>query len=33
MKKTTLICLVVAMFLIGCSSTTATSINNNIQND
>jgi multidrug efflux pump subunit AcrA (membrane-fusion protein) len=31
MKKTTLICLVVAMFLTGCSSTTGTSINNNIQ--
>jgi len=31
MKKTTLVCLVVAMFLSGCSSTTGTSINSNLQ--
>jgi len=31
MKKTTLVCLFVAMILSGCSSTTGTSINNNLQ--
>ncbi len=31
MKKTTLICLLVAIFLSGCSSTTGTSIDNNLQ--
>ncbi|AWK52020.1 efflux transporter periplasmic adaptor subunit [Clostridium beijerinckii] len=31
MKKTTLICLLLAMVLSGCSSTTGTSINNNLQ--
>ena len=31
MKKTTIVCLFVAMILSGCSSTTGTSINNNLQ--
>ena len=31
MKKTTLVCLVVAMFLSGCGSTTGTMLNNNLQ--
>jgi multidrug resistance efflux pump len=31
MKKTTLVCLLLAMILSGCSSTTETSINNNLQ--
>ena len=31
MKKTMLVCLVVAIMLSGCSSTNSTSVNNNVQ--